>query len=102
MKYLLIAIIAGLSANAFAHTSNIICIKKHDKHVNICIQHKIHRYSTHHHYKPNMVTINNQRSYQISPTSIPGINTYVYKPSKIDKVLDTTIKIAIIKHLLED
>jgi len=102
MKYLLIAIIAGLSANAFAHTSNIICIKKHDKHVNICIQHKIHRYSTHHHYKPNMVTINNQRSYQISPTNIPGFNTYVYKPSKIDKVLDTTIKIAIIKHLLED
>ena len=102
MKYLLIALIALTSAKAFAHESQIICVKKHDKHVNLCIQHKIHRYSSHHHHKPRMVTINNNTSYQVQPTNIPGFNTYVYKPSKIDRVLDTTIKLAIIKELLED
>jgi len=102
MKYLLIALTALLTSQAFAHTSNIICVKKHDKHVNLCIQHKIHRYSSHHHYKPNVITINKMETYQVQPTSIPGFNTYVYKPSKIDKVLDTTIKLAIIKELIED
>jgi hypothetical protein len=99
MKYFLITLLTLLSANAFAHTSNIICVQKHDKHVNICIQHQIHRYSTHHHYKPSMVMITK------NPSNYPNIYVSKHKqfePSKIDKVLDTTIKIAIIKHLLED
>jgi len=104
MKYLLIALIASLSAQTFAHETQIICIKKHDKHINLCVQYGHHSYHRHNHMQPRMVSIYNHGNYNRQITATIPISSYNEhnKPSKIDKILDTTIKIAIIKELLED
>ena len=104
MKYLLIALITLTSAKAFAHESQIICVKKHDKHVNLCVEYRQHRHYRHNHVQPRMVSIYNHGNYNRQITATIPINSYNEhnKPSKIDKTLDRVIKIAIIKELLED
>ena len=104
MKYLLIALTALLTSQAFAHETQIICIKKHDKHINLCVQYGQHSHYRHNHVQPRMVSIYNHGNYNRQITATIPLNSYNEhnKPSKIDRVLDTTIKLAIIKNLLED
>jgi hypothetical protein len=106
MKYILIAIIAFASQQAMAHQQPLICVKKHDRHINLCVQYD---FSRHYHNHNTMVPIASNRQYSLqSPRynhRLPHRHTHFnqhYNENKLERTLDNIIKIAIIKELLED
>ncbi len=101
-QLILILTIAMLTQQTYAHESSFVCVKKGKT---FCLKYNMHTHQPHF-KRERMVSINNKkyRYYQpknVITESIAHIEAHKHNHKHEPDVLDTIIKIAIIKELLD-